>query len=150
MESVCQEVQEFLSDLFASADFRVSVTAHQEQDDCHVALAGEDAPLFVTSAGELLDAVEYIVNKVHARRLPAGSRVICDANGYRATREAELRTMAQHAAERVLQTGQTFIFAPMTANERRVIHKSLAEDANVVTDSIDDGHSRRLRISRAV
>lgn len=148
MNSVCQEVQGFLSKLFDSAGFQLSTELHQELDDCHIVLNGEDASLFVTSGGELLDAIEHIANKVHARHLAPGARVICDANDYRATREVELRTMAQHAAERVRQTGQPFVFAPMSANERRAIHKALAEDNSVTTDSFDDGPTRRLRVSR--
>lgn len=149
MDAVFQEVNDFLSKLFDTARVTVSVTARQEDNNCHITLTGEDVNLFVVSAGELLDAIEHISNKVHARHLPPGARVICDANGYRATREAELRTMAHHAAERVRQTGQPFIFAAMSSNERRVIHQTLAENSSVVTDSFDDGPVRRLRVTRS-
>ena len=150
MDSVCEEARKFLSTLFDSAGFQLSISVRQEQEDCYIAVTGDDAVLLLTSAGELLDAVEYIANKAHLSYLPPGGRIICDANDYRAIREVELRTMAQHAAEHVRQTGQPFVFAPMSASERRVIHKALEEDISVTTVSFDDGHTRRLQVTRAL
>jgi spoIIIJ-associated protein len=150
MDLVCEEAREFLSALFDSAGFQLSISVRQEQDDCHIAFTGDDAVLLLTSAGELLDAVEYIANKAYLRHLAPGRRIICDANDYRAIREVELRTMAQHAAEHVRQTGQPFVFAPMSANERRVIHKALEEDISVTTVSFNDGNTRRLQVTRAL
>ncbi len=63
-------------------------------------------------------------------------------------REAELRTMARLAAERVLASGVPFTFGPMSASERRVIHLALAGEEGLHTESIGEGNSRRLKVSR--
>ena len=55
--------------------------------------------------------------------------------------------MAQHAARQVRETSAAFVFGPMDSNERRVIHLTLAEEADLHTESIGDGHARRLRVS---
>jgi spoIIIJ-associated protein len=55
--------------------------------------------------------------------------------------------MALHAADGVRSTGRPFTFGPMTANERRVIHLTLAAGDNLVTESIGEGAERKLRIS---
>jgi spoIIIJ-associated protein len=67
-------------------------------------------------------------------------------NGFRATREAELQAMANHAANRVRQTGMPFTFEPMSANERRIIHLTLAESEDLYTESIGEGADRKLKI----
>jgi len=35
----------------------------------------------------------------------------------------------------------------MEANERRVIHLSLAEEQDLITESVGEGNGRRLRVS---
>jgi len=58
-----------------------------------------------------------------------------------------LRAMAEHAARQVRTTSSPFLFGPMDASERRVIHLSLAEEADLVTESVGEGHARRLRVA---
>jgi len=55
--------------------------------------------------------------------------------------------MAQHAARQVRTTSSAFVFGPMEANERRVIHLTLADEADLHTESIGEGNARRLRVS---
>jgi len=55
--------------------------------------------------------------------------------------------MADHAARQVRATSSPFVFGPMDASERRVIHLSLADEADLVTESVGEGHARRLRVA---
>jgi spoIIIJ-associated protein len=55
--------------------------------------------------------------------------------------------MANHAASRVRTTGVAFTFEPMSANERRIIHLTLAEIEDVSTESIGEGAERKLKVS---
>jgi spoIIIJ-associated protein len=58
--------------------------------------------------------------------------------------------MARHAANRVRSTGVPFTFGPMEANERRVIHLTLAEESDLHTESVGEGAARRLKVSLKV
>ena len=98
--------------------------------------------------GELLEALQHLINQVFGRSLVGKERLVCDVHGFRATREAELQAMANHAANRVRQTGAAFTFEPMSANERRIIHLTLADSEDLYTESIGEGSDRKLRISR--
>jgi spoIIIJ-associated protein len=101
----------------------------------------------LNEGGELLEALQHIVNQVFGRALPKGEHIVCDVEDFRATREAELRAMARHAADRVRATGAAFTFGPMISNERRVIHLALAEEADLYTESVGEGAGRRLKVS---
>ena len=147
MKEVCQQAQDFLNNVFRGVGLDLQATASEAADGCFVDLDGQDASLLRTEGGELLEAVEHLVNQSLLRSLPEGKRILCDVNGFRAMREAELRAMAHHAAERVRSTGVPFTFGPMTANERRVIHLTLASDEDLQTESIGEGSARRLKVS---
>jgi spoIIIJ-associated protein len=148
MNEVCQQAEEFLNAIFQSAGFALHATTEAlDAQNCVLDIDGADASLLLSESGEFLEALQHLLNQTYGRKLPQSARIICDVQNFRATREAELRAMARHAAERVRATGVPFTFAPMNANERRVIHLSLAEAEDLFTESIGEGASRRIKVS---
>ena len=147
MNEVCQQAEQLLNSIFESARFDVRAAASESDLGCTLSIEGPDSGLLLNQGGELLDALQQILNQAYGRNLPKGQRIVCDANNYRAARESELRAMAEHAARQVRTTSSPFVFGPMDASERRVIHLSLAEEAVLVTESIGEGHARRLRVT---
>ena len=146
MSNVPQEASEFLQSLFDGSNLQLSVTVKPGLTGPVLDLDGRDAELLQSQTGELLEALQHLVNQIFGRNLENGERLVCDVRGFRATREAELQAMANLAANRVRQTGIAFTFEPMTANERRIIHLTLAESADLFTESVGEGADRKLRI----
>ena len=146
MSNVPQQAKEFLEQVFESAGLDLSVTVREGLTGPVLDLDGEDAELVQSQTGELLEAMQHLANQVFGRSLESGERLVCDVRGFRATRESELQAMATLAADRVRQTGLAFTFEPMNANERRIIHLTLAESEDLFTESIDEGADRKLRI----
>jgi spoIIIJ-associated protein len=147
MNEVCQQAEQLLNSIFESARFDVRAAASESDLGCTLSIEGPDCGLLLNQGGELLDALQQILNQAYGRNLPKGQRIVCDADNYRAARESELRAMADHAARQVRATSSPFVFGPMDASERRVIHLSLAEEGDLVTESIGEGHARRLRVA---
>ena len=147
MNEVFKQSQDFLNSIFSSANLDLHAAAVEAEGGCVLNIDGADASLLRSEGGELLDALEHLVNQSFARNLLPGERFICDVQNYRAVRETELRAMARHAAERVRQSGVPFTFGPMNSNERRIIHMELAEEENLHTESIGEGNARRLKVS---
>jgi spoIIIJ-associated protein len=146
MSDVPQQAKEFLDQVFDSAGLDLSVRVREGVSGPILDIDGSDSELLQSQTGELLEAMQHIVNQVFGRSLEPGERLVCDVLGFRATREAELQTMANFAANRVRQTGIAFTFEPMNANERRIIHLTLAESEDLFTESIGEGSDRKLRI----
>ena len=147
MDDTCGKAERLLNSIFESSGFEVRASATGTDMGCLLAIDGADSGLLLNQGGELLDALQQILNQALGRALPKGQRIICDANNYRAAREAELRAMAEHAARQVRATSSAFVFGPMESSERRVIHLSLAAEDDLVTESIGEGNGRRLRVS---
>lgn len=147
MDDTCGKAEQLLNSIFETSGFEVRASATETDMGCLLAIDGADSGLLLTQGGELLDALQQILNQALGRALPRGQRIICDANNYRAAREAELRAMAEHAARQVRATSSAFVFGPMESSERRVIHLSLAAEDDLVTESVGEGNGRRLRVS---
>jgi len=147
MNEACTQAQDFINSIFEGVDFKLRATTGEAATGCHLEIEGADSALLLNEGGELLEAFQHLVNQAFGRSLPQGERIICDVENFRATREAELRAMARHAAQRVRMTGIAFTFGPMNSNERRVIHLALATEEDLHTESVGEGDARRLKVN---
>lgn len=147
MNEACQQAEGFLSAVFDGSGLKLRATSIESDEGCMINIEGPDASFLLNEGGELLDALQHLANQAYGRHLPKGERIVCDVENFRATREAELRAMARHAAGRVRSTGIPFTFGPMTASERRVIHLTLAGSEDLATESTGEGSARRIKVT---
>lgn len=141
------QVQGFVEELinYSSLDLRASISEN-DADDILVEFQGFDLPLLLGHSAELLDAMQYITRRVFANEVAEGAQIDFDASGYREARQHELELMAQKAAEKVRSSRVPFVFDPMNAQDRRIIHNALVEISGVRTESEGDGQLRRVKI----
>lgn len=139
-------VVEFTNQVLGSSGLDLKAGADHTEDGLKIQVRGDDVALLLGHNAELLDALEYLANRVLARASGDEARLVFDSGGYRARREKELRLMAEKAAEKVRLSRIPFSFDPMTPNERRIIHLALANDASVTTESQGNGENRKVTI----
>ncbi len=146
MEDVWQQAASFLEQVFASTGLDLKVSVKQRPIGKIIDIDGPDAELLQSQTGELLEALQHLLNQIFGRQMELGERLVCDVEGFRATREAELQAMANLAAKRVRDSGVPFTFQPMNANERRIIHLTLAGQEDLYTESVGEGSERKLKV----
>lgn len=146
MNENCQQAEQFLGEIVADMRFDLSVSSEWTNDGCLLNLSGEDVPFLLSENGEMLDAFETILFQIYGRELERTQRFICDADGFRQTRKAELQAMARFAAQTVRKGGRPFTFGKLNSTERRVIHLMLQDETDLQTESVGDGRERRLQI----
>lgn len=147
MEENCTNAAKFLESVFDSAGLNLRVKSQENPTECLLDISGPDAELLQADSGELLLALQHLLNQAFGRTAPDGQRIACDVEGFRATREAELRAMANLAATRVRESRVPFVFGEMNASERRVIHLTLADCEDLYTESVGEGYARKLRVA---
>lgn len=146
MADICQNATEFLSDVLGDMRFRLDVSSEWTDEGCHIDLTGEDTHYALAENGELLDAFEVVLFQAFGRELDRSHRFVCDADGFRKTRKAELHAMAKFAANQVRKNGVPFTFGVLNSTERRIIHMTLAEEDDLNTESVGAGRDRRLQV----
>lgn len=72
--------------------------------------------------------------------------IVVDVEHYKARRVTQLIQLAERMAEQVARTGRAISLEPMLANERRIVHMTLREHADVYTESYGDGGRRKVHI----
>jgi spoIIIJ-associated protein len=108
---------------------------------------GDDLGLLIGRRGGTMASLQYVINLIVSRRYRDNAPFCVDVEGYRHRREQALRDLAFRMAERVRATGRSVTLEPMPANERRIVHLTLAQDPTVATSSVGDGESRKVSIS---
>jgi len=137
-------VDSLLRAMKVSATSTVRPQEPGQEDTIEVDIEGEDSGLLIGRRGETLRALQFIVNLVVGQR--SEGRVVLDVEGYRERRYASLRTLANRVAERVSATGRSITLEPMAANERRIIHVTLADNSRVTTESTGMGEGRKITV----
>ena len=139
-----------LRELLESAGMEVSVTLG-EISGRYVSLKidGKDAAYLVGKHGEVLNALQYLVNVVAHRRIGTDARATLDGNDYRKRREDVLTQMAANIAAQVKERGEEAVLDALPAFERRIVHKALQEIDGVQTYSEGEEPNRRVVIAPA-
>ena len=146
MSDVCEKSREFLAGILTDLRFDISVSAQMTKEGCLLDMSGADTSLLLAESGELLDAFETLLFQIYGRELEKTERFICDAEGFRQTRKAELQAMARFAAQNVRKSGKPFTFGKLNSTERRTIHLTLAGEIDLLTESIGEGRDRQLQV----
>ncbi len=111
-----------------------------------VTLEKSEEDLLLGHQREGLKALQSVVQTMWSHKTKSGARVNVDVNGRRQRREQQLINMARRLAEKVIASGRTITLEPMPADERRIVHLALRDYADVFTESVGEGESRKVQI----
>ena len=143
------DVRSLVEKIVAELGVHGRVEVREEAAGVHVECVGGDVGVLIGRYGQTIDAVQYIVNAIVARRKGERVEVTVDAAGYRERRRVMLERLAVQSAERALNTGEPVGLEPMTAVERKVVHVRLKEFEGVETSSAGTEPNRYVVISLA-
>ncbi|HWD39409.1 MAG TPA: RNA-binding cell elongation regulator Jag/EloR [Fimbriimonas sp.] len=145
-----EKLAELLRSLVSSADLDVSVKPTGVSGRyVNLELDGKDVAYLVGKHGEVLNAMQYLVNIIGNRKLTSGVRATLDGNDYRKRREDTLTQLAVNIAEQVKKRGEEAVLDALPAFERRIVHKALSTVDGIVTYSEGEEPNRRVVIAPA-
>ncbi|MFC1954584.1 RNA-binding cell elongation regulator Jag/EloR [Chloroflexota bacterium] len=119
----------------------------ETNDSVSVNIEGDDLGILIGRRGQTLSCLQYIVRLIIGHQKQIWAPITVDVEGYKQRRYQALQAFAQRMAEQVKTREMPFSLEPMTAYERRIIHITLADDPEVVTESTGLGEARRVVIS---
>jgi len=107
-------------------------------------IQGDDLGILIGRRGQTLASLEYITKLIVTRRLNAWLPLRIDVAGYKNRRRESLQRLAVYLAEQVKAKRSAITMEPMPADERRIIHLTLADNPDVTTHSIGEGENRKV------
>jgi spoIIIJ-associated protein len=124
---------------------KVSV-AFRENRKVGFKIDSADSSILIGKKGKNLDALQLLMN-LYAGRLGHGEmRVVLDSENYRIRREEVLVRLAYTVVERVKETRTSILLEPMNPFDRRLIHTTISDIADVETKSEGEGIYKQVRV----
>jgi spoIIIJ-associated protein len=148
-ESLLPRAQEVLEKLLELMGESATVTAQQEEDRLSLHIETEDAGLLIGKQGQTLDALQYLVTKILAKKSRHKVRVAIDVEAYRARHHQALASLAQKYGDKVKKSGKAITLSPMNPYDRRIVHLALQGDKELKTTSRGEGLFKKVVISPA-
>src|SRR6266851_3888773 len=110
-------------------------------------IKGDGSGILIGRHGQTLDALEYLVNRMLARKVKDTVPIALDSESYRARRRRQLHRMALSKGEEAKREHTLVTLDPMPPRDRRIIHLALKDDPMIVTRSAGDGFLRSVEIA---
>lgn len=124
---------------------RVRVT--EGPDELHAEITGEDLGIFIGRRGQTIDAVEYLASIAVFPGSHPRKHVELDAEGYKERRRRQIERVALRKAQEAAKRGKPVQLTPMTPAERKIVHLTLKDRADVATASQGREPNRSVVIS---
>jgi len=99
--------------------------------------------------GEVLDDVQFLLNRIVQTKHPELPRTQIDIEYYREMREDAIVLRARQIADLVKKTGRPFHLDPMNSYDRRIIHNAFKDDPDIITWSPpDEARIKRITLKK--
>ncbi|MCX7656059.1 MAG: protein jag [Treponemataceae bacterium] len=118
----------------------------REEQKIGIKIDSEYSSILIGKKGKNLDAIQLLAN-IYTNKLGYDSmKIIIDAENYRIRREESLVRLAYSVADKVRETKGSILLEPMNPFERRLIHTTLNDIADVETKSEGEGLYKQVRV----
>mgnify|MGYP002859838562 FL=1 len=142
-----QKLTTFISEVVSKMGYEASVDIlFREDKKIGLKLTSESSSILIGRKGKNLDALQLLAN-VYAGHLGREEvRVILDTENYRVRREENLVHLAYTTADKVRTKRTSILLEPMNPFERRLIHTTLNDFADIETKSEGEGLYKQVRV----
>ena len=135
-----------LQEIVTRIGIDAQVTARSEDDRIVLQMTGDTSGVLIGRRGQMLDALEYVVNRIVSRDEGSSSHIVIDSENYRERRQAALEDLARRMAEQAKKKRRPITLNPMSPRDRRIVHLVLQGDRSLTTRSSGTGFYRKLVI----
>jgi spoIIIJ-associated protein len=137
--------REFCTGLLERLGAAVDVEVKETADQIGIALSPRAGNALELSSA-LVEAVQYLVNRVVNPRAEGRKWVNLEVGGFAQEGDPAVKAMAERLAETAIRTGKVIAIAPISPRARRQIHLALVDHAGVSTHSEGEGIFRQLLV----
>ncbi len=141
------EISAFVEQIVSAMGLGLTAEAEEMPDGLRINLTGEDGALLTRRQGEALAALQHIVAAVFRQDVEERRRLVVDCQGFRKSKDAELKQMAKFMAEKARDSGHSQEIGPLNPYERRIVHLAVSEVEKVSSESIGDAFEKTVIIS---
>jgi spoIIIJ-associated protein len=142
-----QKMIDFVEELVRRMGYEASASIlFREEHKIGLKIESESSSILIGKKGKNLDALQLLANIYAGRQGREDMRIILDSENYRIRREESLVRLAYTVADRVRENRASILLEPMNPFDRRLIHTTLNDIADVETKSEGEGLYKQVRV----
>ena len=143
-----EKVEEILKNFFEITAEEVNYTIEKNGNQINLIITGDSMSHLIGYKGKTIEAFQSLINSILQREDEEYAKVFVEINDYKKKKEAKLRKLANKMAANCVKFRRPIKLEPMSAYERLIIHRELADRKDVETESIGEEPRRRVVIKR--
>lgn len=140
---------EILDTLLGYLGFVAEVKEEQNDGIITLQILTNETDRLIGKREEVMDDLQYLVNRMLVSQIPPGARVVVDVQHYRSMRDDALVAKARQLANAVRASGRPMQTAPLNSYDRRIVHNAFKDDPELTTWSPpEDTRVKRITIRK--
>ena len=140
-------IKKTIKEFFKKTTFEVIIESLIEEDKTIIVnLRAEDPQILIGEGGQTLNEIQYLLKIILKKQIKEHFYIDIDINDYKKKKIEYLKETVYSVADEVVLTKEEKELAPMPAYERRIVHLTLAERQDIITESVGQGYERRIII----
>ncbi len=143
--AVAERASQLLQEIVKLMDVPAKVNWREQEDAILLEISGDSSGVLIGRRGQMLDALEYLLNRAVGREAES-TRIVVDSQNYRARRRQSLEELARRMGEQAKRKRKVIALNPLSPRDRRIVHLVLQEDPSLSTKSSGKGYYRKLII----
>lgn len=143
-----EKLEEILNNIFEITNEQVSYTIEKDGNQMNLVIKGDEMAHLIGYKGKTIEAFQSLINSMLQREDEEYAKVFVEINDYKKRKEEKLRKLANKMAANCVKFRRPIKLEPMSAYERLIIHRELADRKDVETESIGEEPRRRVVIKR--
>jgi spoIIIJ-associated protein len=113
-----------------------------------VLLSGKDRRALLQKDGQLLAALNFLLNRMSRRAWPEVGRIQVQCDGHRNRRDDDVVELVKEVASQVQRTGEAKELHPMNPYERRLAHITVRDYEDLASHSVGDAFLKTIIIEK--
>ena len=148
-ESMVQKyLESFVRKTLTNMGFQVETVSYIQDGRIYCNINTDNNSILIGKGGVILRAFNLIARQAVQNEFKKRFEISLDINGYRETRYKKVSAMAKRLGKQVLRTKIAVKLDPLPADERKVVHQTIADfNKHLKTESQGEGKDRFTTIS---
>lgn len=140
---------EILDTILGYLGFVAEVKEEQHHGTMTLQILTNEAERLIGPREEVMDDLQYLVNRILASQTPPSPRIIVDVQHYRSMRDDALLSKVRQMASTVRASGRPMQTGLLNSYDRRLVHNAFKDDPDITTWSPpEDLRVKRITIRK--
>lgn len=147
-QKTMDKLKEILDEIFKITGEDVEYSIEKNDNQINLTITGDKMSHLIGYKGKTIEAFQSLLNSMLQREDEEYAKIFVEINDYKKKKEEKLRRLANKMASNCVKFRRPIKLEPMSAYERLIIHRELADRKDVETESIGEEPRRRVVIKR--